>query len=87
MCVCMCVSFLFRWCPVLLCHLPSVQGGPFRAVQGQGQDHGGTVQGEVGGKGGDGRLRVGGRGGWMHGRGGEERDERGEVREGEGRDG
>ena len=39
------------------------------------------------GRGGDGRLRVGGRGGWMHGRGGEERDERGEVREGEGREG
>ena len=50
----------FRWCPVLLCHLPSVQGEPFRAVQGEGHGHGGAVQGWVRG---EGRERVGERGG------------------------
>ena len=59
----------FRWCPVLLCHLPSIQGGPFRAVQGEGHDHGGAVQ-RVGG---NGRLRVR----WMDGRGGKERGREG----------
>ena len=51
-CVCVCVClFPFRWCPVLLCHLLSVQGAPFRAVQGHRHGHEGAVQGLVGGEG------------------------------------
>ena len=67
-----CLYLPFRWCPVLLCHLPSVQGEPFRAVQGEGHGHGGAVQGWVRGKGGRGWVRGEGRGGegvWGRGEG------------------